>query len=103
MIFQPVNPFPTPDYLGEEVIYIGIMFGHLAILFLLIGLMIYFYMKIKEILPILITYLLSLVIGIVCITGQYIPFTPYFQIFFLSIQTSFCIMSALDFYEKKNK
>lgn len=99
-----VNPFPEPEYIGEEVQQIAIMFGTIVILLFLMILTIYIYKTIKDnIIPIVIVYGFSLIIGMYsfeCI----LPFAPYCSLFFIALQTGFFIMSAMDLYtSNKNK
>lgn len=101
MIFQPVDPFPDPTHAGQEIELIGLMFGAILIMLLLILFMIYFYVKIKHLLPIIITFLFSVIFSLS--SFQYgIPFTPYLQIFLMLIQTSFLLLATLATY-KENK
>lgn len=101
-IFQ-VDPFPDPTHAGQEIENIGIMFGTLIYLFFLIILMIYMYKVIKDIIPIVIIYGFSLIIGIysfACI----LPFIPYCSLFFLFFQTGLFVMFAKESYlSNKNK
>ncbi len=95
------NPFPPPEYAGEEIIQIGLMFGCMTVIIFLMLLMIYAYRKL-QILPVIITiYSFSLVIGMICIgSNVYTPFEPYCGIFFLVFQTSMFITIALEMKEK---
>lgn len=101
-IFQ-VDPFPEPTHAGQEIENIGLLFGTLSFLFFLIILMIYMYKVIKDIIPIVIIYGFSLIIGVYsfeCI----LPFTPYCSLFFIVFQTGLFIMSSMELYtSNKNR
>jgi len=71
----------------------------LVILILLIF-MIYLYMKMRVWPVMLIVYLFSLVIGMNSIATEHIPYTPYFQIFFLLIQSVIFIITSFELYKK---
>lgn len=102
---QPVDPFPDPVHAGQEIEFIGIMVSELIIMLFLIVLIIYLHKKYKDYLPILITYLFSLLIGFVCLFNQLFPMYPYFHLFFIFFQTSIIILASFDYYEgvKKKK
>jgi len=70
----------------------------IIILIILMGLMIFFYSKHTYFyfLPILVVFLFSIVIGMSSISESNIPFTPWFQIFFLLIQTVFFMLHTLE-------
>lgn len=89
---------------GESIIEVGVMFASIFILVFLIVLMWYFYTKYKanqiKFLIVLVVFLFSIVIGMGSITSLSIPFSPYFQLFFLLIQTIFFILSALEVFER---
>ncbi|MBA7494961.1 hypothetical protein ES702_05539 [subsurface metagenome] len=69
----------------------------LVMVFLLI-LMIYFYSK-TRVFPIILTiFSFSLIFGVYSLEIENIPFTPYFQIFFLTIQGMLFILTALNVY-----
>ena len=57
-IFQ-VDPFPDPTHAGQEIENIGLLFANISLLLFMIILMLYLYMKVRDILPILINYLLK--------------------------------------------
>lgn len=65
----------------------------------LIGLMIFCYLKVRVFLVILVIYLFSLLIGVMFLEIDNIPFTPYLQIFFILIQTIFLIIVSIELYE----
>lgn len=83
---------PYPDlYMLTPVLNIIVM------MFLLI-LMIYFYGR-NRVFPImLIIFLFSLIIGVNSFSVHNIPFTPYFQLFFLLIQAVFFTLTSFDLY-----
>ena len=87
----------TPD------LYILTPILTILILFVLMGLMIYFYRKLRVFPIILVVYLFSLVIGTMSIGEGIIPYTPYFQFFFLLIQTIFFMLTALNLFTKKKR
>ena len=89
-IFQ-VDPFPDPTHAGQEIENIGLMFGSLAYLFFLMILMLYLYKVIKDIIPIVITYGFSLIIGMYSFSCI-LPFNPYCSLFFIFFTTS-CVLS----------
>ena len=102
MILQgPVDPFPDPVHAGQEIENIGLMFGAIAILIILVILMIYLYSKRME-LPIVVVFGFSIIFGIASFPFG-IPFTPYFQIFFMLFQGSFFIMKAMQFNKKRKR
>lgn len=86
MLFQ-ANPFPDCICEAEAIIIIGYLIASIILMVLLMILMIYFYVKIRRFLPVLIIFLFSIVIGMVSFSCSYLPFTPYFQIFFMLFQT----------------
>lgn len=88
MLFQ-ADPFPECECYAQAIRVVGYMFASMATMIILIVLMIYFYMKVKEFLPILVVFLFSIVIGMVSFGGAFIPFMPWFQICFMLIQTVF--------------
>ena len=90
MIFQDF----TDLYLLTPVLSI-------LILFVLMGLMVFFYTRHAYMffLPILSVFLFSLVIGVSSIAESNIPFTPYFQMFFLLIQTVFFMLHTFEFFK----
>jgi len=67
----------------------------------LIGLMLLCYLKIRIPLVILFIFLFSLIIGILFLSVENIPFTPYIQLFFLFFQTIFLIITFLELYNDK--
>lgn len=89
---------------GESIAEVGIMFASIFILVFLIVLMWYFFTKYRsnqvKFLIVLVIFLFSIVIGVSSITSFSIPFSPWFQLFFLLIQTIFFILSALEVFEK---
>ena len=69
----------------------------ILMIFLLI-LMIYFYSK-TRVFPIILTiFLFSLIFGVYSLEIENIPFTPYFQIFFLTVQGILFMLTALNVY-----
>jgi hypothetical protein len=88
MLFQ-ADPFPDCESWAQATRVVGYMFASMATMIILIILMIYFYMKVKRFLPILVVFLFSIVIGMTSFGGAFIPFMPWFQICFMLIQTTF--------------
>lgn len=73
----------------------------ILILFGLIFLMLYLYVKTEDYEPILIVFLFSLIIGTMSLPIINFPFTPWFQIFFLLFQTVLFLLKALEYYNNK--
>lgn len=97
------DPFPPTGILeAEAMVFVAFLFIHFLIIFVLIGLMLYL-RKFDDYIPILITYLFSLVIGMISFEHSHPPFSPYFEIFFLIFQTGLFITYVLKFYEIKIK
>ena len=70
----------------------------IIIMIFLLVLMIYFYSK-TRVFPIILTiFSFSLIFGMYSLEVDNIPFTPYFQIFFLTIQGIFFMLTALNVY-----
>ena len=86
---MPANPFPDCECEAEAIIIIGYLLASIIFIILLMVLMIYCYVKIKKFLPILVVFLFSIVIGMLSFSGSYLPFTPWFQLFFMLFQTIF--------------
>ena len=86
---MPANPFPDCECEAEAIVIIGYLLASIIFIILLIVLMIYCYVKIKRFLPILLVFLFSIIIGILSFSGSYLPFTPWFQLFFMLFQTIF--------------
>ena len=68
----------------------------------LIGFMLYFYMKARVFLAVLVVFLFSLVMGALSFTFYMYPFYPYFTVFFLMIQSVLFMLTCLDFADFKN-
>ena len=75
----------------------------LIILFSLLIIMVVLYTKIRVFLIILTVFLFSLIFGIFCIIDNVIPFTPYFQLFFLLFQGILFLLTSLDYKEANLK
>ena len=86
---MPANPFPDCECEAEAIIIIGYLLASIIFIILLMVLMIYCYVKIKRFLPILVVFLFSIIIGMLSFSGSYLPFTPWFQLFFMLFQTIF--------------
>lgn len=72
----------------------------LFILIILMIIMAILYLKIRLFLPILVVFLFSLIIGFNSISYEYIPFNPYFSIFFILFQSVFFIETSLQQYNR---
>jgi len=72
----------------------------LFILIILMIIMTILYLKIRLFLPILVVFLFSLIIGINSMSYDYIPFNPYFSIFFILFQSVFFIETSLQQYNR---
>lgn len=103
MLFQ-ANPFPTCDCEAQAIILMSVMFASIFVLVFLIVLMWYFHTKYKanqmKFLIVLVIFLFSIVIGVSSLTYFSIPFSPYFQLFFMLIQTIFFILTAIEVFER---
>ena len=66
-------------------------------------LMVYLYSKFRIFPLVLLTALISLIIGVVSIDLQYNPFTPFFQVFFILFQTLFFVKTSIDLFQEVNK
>lgn len=89
MILQIDEGFALP--LGTGVILIFLMI-----------LMMVLYVKYRVPLLIITVYMFSLLLGYESLSIE-IPLTPYFQIFFLLFQSVLFILTAMDFFSKKEK
>lgn len=96
MILQEING--TTEILFNNINFI---FPFLSIFFIvfLIALMIFLYLKIRVLLVILLVFLFSIIIGILFLTIENIPFTPWIQIFFIFFQSIIFIITVLEAYE----
>lgn len=99
---QPVDPFPDPIHAGQEIENIGLMFGSILLILVLIVLMIYLYKNFKSELPLIVVYLFSLIIGLNSFIYN-IPFTPFIQLFFIFFQSSIFLMKGLDEFNKNKR
>ena len=101
---MPADPFPSDPLCeceAQAIMLVGWMFAICLILVLLIYLMLYLYVKIEEFEPMLIVFLFSLIIGTTSLSVIDIPFTPWFQIFFMLFQTVLFLLKALQYYYNK--
>lgn len=73
----------------------------LALFFILflIGIMTFCYLKMRVFLVILVIFLFSLIIGVMFMSYEFIPFTPYLQIFFIMYQSIILIVVSIELYE----
>jgi len=70
------------------------------ILIILMAVMLIVYLKIENWMITLVILLFSLVIGALSMTIGDIPFSPYFQIFFIVFQAIIFIITSLDAFTK---
>lgn len=104
MIFQqPVEPFPDPTHAGQEIEFIGLMFGVFLLFIILICLMLYMSKKMsKDIISIIVIYMCSLMLGIQSISMEFFPLVfIWFQLFFLLFQSSLFFSNILAYYNYK--
>lgn len=64
-------------------------------------LMIFFYLKKRNWIIILIIFLFSLIFGVMSLSAVDIPFTPYAQIFFLLFQSIFFTLTSIELWERE--
>lgn len=74
-----------------------------VILLVLMVVMFQLYVKARRFLPILVVFLFSIIIGMDSLAEGNIPFTPYFQIFFIMFQSVFFLMTSIDLYKDFKK
>lgn len=91
-----IDPFPDPTHAGQEIEFIGLMFASILIVVMLLIVMIYLFAKKRFFLPILVVFLFSIVIGMISIENSTIPFSPWFQIFFILVQAMFFLLTVLE-------
>ena len=98
---SPVNPFPECESEAQAIIQMTYAGFSILIMVFLMVLMVYFYTRhtYKFFLPILTVFLFSIVIGMLSISSLGIPYTPWFQLFFLLIQSVFFIVNSLEFFK----
>lgn len=94
----PGNPFPPSILEADAIINIGLMFGHLLVLIIILILMIYYSKKLNHYTNLIVIYLFSLVIGFESFLHIHTPFSPMVEIFFVILNTSIFINSAIDYY-----
>ena len=75
----------------------------LSIIVFLLVLELVLYVKYRLFRLILVVYLFSLIIGGLALTVGTIPFTPYFQMFFMLFQTIILIYAGIDYNTVKKK
>ena len=98
---SPANPFPDIECQCQAIIRMSYAGFSILIMVLLMVLMVYFYTRhtYKYFLPILTVFLFSLVIGMLSISSLGIPYTPWFQLFFILLQSVFFIINSLEFFK----
>lgn len=69
------------------------------ILLILLAIMVLLYLKLRVFLAILVVYCFSLIIGMNSISMGDIPFSPYFQTFFLVFQSVIFLITAIKVYK----
>lgn len=79
----------------------SVLMPFLVIFFLIImmGLMIYLYMKARIFPIILIVFLFSLIFGMLSISYELLPFNPFISIFFILFQTIFFLITSIDMFK----
>ena len=83
----------------QEIIDIGFDLNAIISVFFivfLIGLMLILYIKVRVLLVILLVFLFSLLIGVLFLSVENIPFTPYIQIFFIFFQSIIFIITVIE-------
>jgi len=90
VLYQSSDPFSF-DFPITPIISV-------VILVVLMILMVLFYSKKKIFLIILTIHLFSLVIGLDSIGTESIPFTPWFQTFFIVFQTIFLLLTSIEVF-----
>ena len=101
MLYQ-ADPFPDPTHAGQEVENIGLMFGAILIMLVLIVLMIYFCKNKEYFLQINVVFLFSVFFSLGALLYG-IPFTPNFQVFFILMQSTFYLDYALSYFKDRKK
>lgn len=94
------NPFEPTDIEAIAITNVGLMFAHILILLVLIILMIYSYRNLKDILPVIVIYGFSLIIGMESLSHIHTPFSPMIEIFFLVFQSTIFLLSAMNLFQK---
>jgi len=92
VLFQ-ANPFPECDCEAQAIILMSYIAFSIIFLVILMVLMMYFYKKVRRLLPIIVIFLFSIIIGIYSISIVGLPFTPWFQLFFILFQSVIFYMS----------
>lgn len=103
-INQP--PFEPTEIEAIAIVNIGLMYAHILTLMIFMFLMIYSYKKIKDILPIIVIYMFSLIFGMEGFIHGHIltEFSPMLEVFFLIFQSTMFLLASLDYFEtRKNK
>jgi len=88
--------------LGTEYNYESI-FSPIVSTFLIIFLMVamvYLYRYQRFFLLIFIVWIFSIVIGLISIKNFWLPFSPYFQIFFMLIQSVYLFLTSINLFEE---
>lgn len=70
-------------------------FTIVIILIILMVLMIILYMKLRIFVVILTVFLFSIILGINAISFEFMPFNPYFSIFFILFQTIIFFLTSM--------
>ena len=71
----------------------------LFVLIILMGLMILIYTKLRIWVISLVIFLFSLIFGMMSISYEFLPFTPYLSIFFLLFQTVFFLLISMEMFK----
>jgi len=103
-IYYSISEEPPLDdeYIVDAIIFKGWIFGTIGIMFILMILTLFLYFKTREFISILLVFLFSIILGISSFSIQ-LPFTPWFQIFFVLFQSIFFVLTALNYYNNKKR
>ena len=99
-------PFEPTEIEAIAIINIGLMYSYILFLIFFMSLMLYCYRKIKDILPIIVVYMFSLILGMDGFVHNHVltEFSPMFEIFFIVFQSIIFLLASLDYNEnRKNK
>lgn len=98
MFFEVGNETLSEDTLNFQSFLTPLI--SVFILIFLMMLMVYCYRNQRYFLVILTIWSFSLIFGMISIQNWSLPFTPYFQIFFMVIQSVYFLQTSLQFYGK---
>ena len=75
----------------------------IIVMFFLMGLMIFFYTVNRRWIIMLTIFLFSIIFGVIALSQFQIPFSPYFQLFFIIFQSIFFLLVSKDAFYKTKK